>query len=82
MRKEPVEAVPPMRDLASPTVGAGHVLSGDGDPVKKSGEQTTKSMYSVQSDGSPHPAKKRSTMRSVFLVLSCAGAMVINVSAS
>ena len=88
MQKDPVMAFPPARELTSPTLGVGDMLSpptNDGHPAKKSSEQTTKSMYSVHSDSSAppsHPAETRSRLRSVFLVLSCAGAMIINVGGS
>ena len=85
MRKVPDETVSPARVMGSPTLGVGDALSpppNDRDPAKKSTE--TRSVYSVHSNGSAppsHPANSRSTLRSVFLVLSCAGSMIINVSA-
>lgn len=79
MHKDPVEAGSPVREFTSPS----------GDDVvqvgKKSGELMTDSTYSRRSGSgtlSLHPAHSRSALRSAFLVLSCAGAMIINVSCS
>lgn len=86
MHKDPAEAVSPTRDLSSPAPGVGDTFSPpshDGDRTKKRDSgQTTKSVSSVHSDSgaaSSHPAKSRSATKSAFLVLSCAGAMIINV---
>jgi len=74
MHKEPSEAISPVRESSSPTA----TQDGDG---KRSSKQTTKSAYSSDaSSPSPHPAHSRSAVKSAFLVLSCAGAMIINVS--
>jgi len=85
MRKDLTGAVPSPRDMGSPTLGLGDPFMSpprdDRDPKKKSSD--TKSVYSVHSDGTAppsYPASNRSTVRSVFLVLSCAGSMIINVS--
>lgn len=82
MDKEPTEASSPAREQSSPTLGAGDGASPapDGDHSKKSG--STYSNRSISDAPLSHPAANRSTMRSVFLVLSCAGAMIINVSGS
>lgn len=85
MRNDLVETASPARDMVSPTLGVGDgfvsPIPNNQDPAKKSSD--TKSSYSVYSNESAppsHPANNRSTVRSVFLVLSCAGAMIINVS--
>lgn len=77
MHKGPTEAVSPVRELSSPTLG-----TGDTTPIdylglaKKTSERATSMTFS---DRGSQRAKRRSTVRSVFLVLSCAGAMIINV---
>ena len=85
MRKDPMETILPAREMCSPTLGVGDPFvsppPNDRDPAKKSSD--TKSSYSVYSNVSApgsHSEGNRSTVRSVFLVLSCAGAMMINVS--
>ena len=84
MHQHPGEAVSPTRDLITPTPWVEDTLTPptmDGDTIKRSGE-LAKSTYSVSDGGSPlpHPSTGRSAVRSVFLVLTCAGAMIINVS--
>ena len=80
MDKGSNEAITPAREMSSPTLGLG-----DATPPVQYGDRDKKSSgtFSRRSgNGSPssHPAESRSTLRSVFLVLSCAGAMIINVS--
>ncbi|KAF9649381.1 MFS general substrate transporter [Thelephora ganbajun] len=69
----------PIRELTSPTLGVEDTSSPAHDEDHaKSSEQTTNSTYSHHSDGGVPASKTRSAIKSTFLVLSCAGAMIIN----
>jgi len=78
MRMDSTDTISPIGD--SPIHGLGHKFPPLHDPSKLSGEQKTDSTYSRPTvTGAPIPST-RSKLRSVCLVLSCTGAMIINVS--
>jgi hypothetical protein len=82
MEKRPSEAISPARELSSPTLGFEDTMppAQNEDLMKESSDHASDSVYSTHTDGGGGcPFKERSTMRNVFLVLSCAGAMAINV---
>jgi len=71
------ELTSPTEDTLSPTY--------DGDRAWRSGELTTNTTcghHGNYDDPSSHPANSRSTLRSVLLVLTCSGSIIINVSRS
>lgn len=80
MEKGSTEAITPAREMSSPTLGMGDGMPPMqyGDREKKSSE--TNGRRSRSGSSSSHPGVDRSMLRTVFLVLSCAGAMIINVS--
>ena len=79
MDKGSREAITPAREMSSPTLGLGDAMPPMqyGDREKRSSETIVRRSGSLSSS---HPAESRSRLMSVFLVLSCAGAMIINVS--
>jgi len=77
MDMDSTETISPVRD--SPMLGARHKLLPEGDRSGASSELKRDRSFGRHSDGHP-PPNNRSKLRSVCLVLSCTGAMIINVS--